>query len=111
MNGHDAGLKGTLTDNATTATFKVAAGALDAGKSVTIGGKDYTIGGTEAEAKALITKAAGDGAKADASITIDGTTYTYKTNKINGLIRTIKRLLILRIRLRKVVLLNMAVIL
>ena len=81
MNGHDAGLKGTLTDNATTATFKVAAGALDAGKSVTIGGKDYTIGGTEAEAKALITKAAGDGAKADASITIDGTTYTYKTNK------------------------------
>ena len=79
MNGHDAGLKGTLTDNATTATFKVAAGALDAGKSVTIGGKDYTIGGTEAEAKALITKAEGDGA--DASITIDGTTYTYKTDK------------------------------
>ena len=81
MNGHDAGLKGTLTDNATTATFKVAAGALDAGKSVTIGGKDYTIGGTVAEAKALITKAEGDGAKAEASITIDGTTYTYKTNK------------------------------
>ena len=81
MNGHDAGLKGTLTDNATTATFKVAAGALDAGKSVTIGGKDYTIGGSEAEAKALITKAAADGAKADASITIDGTTYTYKTDK------------------------------
>ena len=81
MNGHDAGLKGTLTDNATTATFKVAAGALDAGKSVTIGGKDYTIGGSEAEAKALITKAAADGAKAGASITIDGTTYTYKTDK------------------------------
>ena len=81
MNGHDAGLKGTLTDNATTATFKVAAGALDAGKSVTIGGKDYTIGGSDAEAKALITKAAADGAKADASITIDGTTYTYKTDK------------------------------
>ena len=81
MNGHDAGLKGTLTDNATTATFKLAAGALDAGKSVTIGGKDYTIGGSEAEAKALITKAAADGAKADASITIDGTTYTYKTDK------------------------------
>ena len=81
MNGHDAGLKGTLTDNATTATFKVAAGALDAGKSVTIGGKDYTIGGSEAEAKALIKKAADDGVKADASITIDGTTYTYKTDK------------------------------
>ena len=81
MNGHDAGLKGTLTDNATTASFKVAAGALDAGKSVTIGGKDYTIGGSDTEAKALITKAAADGAKADASITIDGTTYTFKTNK------------------------------
>ena len=81
MNGHDAGLKGTLTDNATTATFKVAAGALDAGKSVTIGGKDYTIGGSDTEAKELITKAAADGAKADASITIDGTTYTYKTDK------------------------------
>ena len=81
MNGHDAGLKGTLTDNATTATFKVAAGALDAGKSVTIGGKDYTIGGSDTEAKALIKKAAADGAKADASITIDGTTYTYKTDK------------------------------
>ena len=81
MNGHDAGLKGTLTDNATTATFKVAAGALDAGKSVTIGGKDYTIGGSDTEAKALITKAAADGAKADASITIDGTTYTFKTDK------------------------------
>ena len=81
MNGHDAGLKGTLTDNATTATFKVAAGALDAGKSVTIGGKDYTIGGSDTEAKALITKAAADGVKADASITIDGTTYTYKTDK------------------------------
>ena len=81
MNGHDAGLKGTLTDNATTASFKVAAGALDAGKSVTIGGKDYTIGGSDTEAKALITKAAADGAKADASITIDGTTYTFKTDK------------------------------
>ncbi len=79
MNGHDAGLKGTLTDGATSATFKVAAGALDAGKSVTIGGKDYTIGGSADEAKALITQAATDGAKADTSITIDGATYTYKT--------------------------------
>ena len=49
MKGHDAGLKGTLTDGATTATFKVAAGALDAGKSVTIGGKDYTIGTDKTE--------------------------------------------------------------
>ena len=71
MKGHDAGLKGTLTDGATTATFKVAAGALDAGKSVTIGGKEYTIGATVAEAKKIA-----DGAQKDAKITIDGTTYT-----------------------------------
>ena len=71
MKGHDAGLKGELTDGATTATFKVAAGALDAGKSVTIGGKEYTIGATVAEAKKIA-----DGAQKDAKITIDGTTYT-----------------------------------
>ena len=71
MNGHDAGLKGTLTDSATTATFKVAAGALDAGKSVTIGGKDYTIGSTKDEAKNFIGKVA-----TGKTVTIDGTTYT-----------------------------------
>ena len=71
MNGHDAGLKGTLTDSATTATFKVAAGALDAGKSVTIGGKDYTIGSTKTEAENSI-----GNAKKDDTVTIDGTAYT-----------------------------------
>ncbi len=54
MKAHDAGLKGTLTDGETTGTFKVAAGALDPGKAVTIGGKNYTIGATEADAKALL---------------------------------------------------------
>ena len=72
MNGHDAGLKGTLTDSATTATFKVAAGALDAGKSVTIGGKDYTIGSTLAETKALATAAK---AATNTSFTVDDTKY------------------------------------
>ena len=71
MNGHDAGLKGTLTDSATTATFKVAAGALDAGKSVTIGGKDYTIGSTLAETKALANAAVTD----KKSFTVDDTKY------------------------------------
>lgn len=71
MNGHDAGLKGTLTDSATTATFKVAAGALDAGKSVTIGGKDYTIGSTKTEVENSI-----GNAKKDDTVTIDGTAYT-----------------------------------
>ncbi len=79
MNGHDAGLKGTLTDGATTATFKVAAGALDAGKKVTIGGKEYTIGSTKAEAEKLADAAKTDAATADKTITIDGETYTCKT--------------------------------
>ena len=79
MKGHDAGLKGTLTDGATTATFKVAAGALDAGKKVTIGGKEYTIGSTKAEAEALADKAKTDAATADKEIKIDGETYKCKT--------------------------------
>ena len=79
MKGHDAGLKGTLTDGATTATFKVAAGALDAGKKVTIGGKEYTIGSTKTEAEALTTKAETDAgaATANKTIKIDGDEYTY----------------------------------
>ena len=79
MKGHDAGLKGTLTDGATTATFKVAAGALDAGKKVTIGGKEYTIGSTKTEAEALATKAEKDAgaATANKTIKIDGDEYTY----------------------------------
>ena len=79
MKGHDAGLKGSLTDGATTATFKVAAGALDAGKKVTIGGKEYTIGSTKTEAEALTTKAETDAgaATANKTIKIDGDEYTY----------------------------------
>ena len=71
MNGHDAGLKGTLTDGATTATFKVAAGALDAGKKVTIGGKEYTIGSSAADAKAIYANAS-----AGETVTVDGVDYT-----------------------------------
>ena len=75
MNGHDAGLKGTLTDGATTATFKVAAGALDAGKKVTIGGKEYSIGSTAAEAQKLY---AADAANGTGKVKIDGKEYTLK---------------------------------
>ena len=75
MKGHDAGLKGTLTDGATTATFKVAAGALDAGKKVTIGGKEYSIGSTAAEAKKLYAADAADGT---GKVKIDGKEYTLK---------------------------------
>ena len=52
MKGHDAGLKGTLTDSAKSATFVM--DELKAGDKVTIAGKEYSIGSTAAEAKALI---------------------------------------------------------
>ena len=54
MEGHDAGLKGALTDEATSATFTVKGGDLDAGKSVTIGGKEYTIGASVDEGKKML---------------------------------------------------------
>ena len=75
MKGHDAGLKGTLTDGATTATFKVAAGALDDGKKVTIGGKEYTIG----TAKDTVTTEVKKAATAGEQVTVNGKTYTYTT--------------------------------
>ena len=69
MNGHDAGLKGTLTDSAKSATFVM--DELKAGNKVTIAGKEYSIGSTVADAKASYAKAAdGD------NVTIDGTEYT-----------------------------------
>ena len=74
MKGHDAGLKGTLTDGADSATFKIAAGALDVGKKVTIGGKEYTIAATKTEAEDLFKTA-----QTDETVTIDGTSYTIKT--------------------------------
>ena len=74
MKGHDAGLKGSLTDGATTATFKVAAGALDSGKKVTIGGKEYTIGSKDAAVKDLI-KAPANAGDPKNKVTIDGTDY------------------------------------
>ena len=50
MKAHDAGLKGTLTDNGDgTATFVM--DELKVGDSVSIGGKNYTIGATANEAK------------------------------------------------------------
>ena len=72
MKGHDAGLKGELIDGATTATFKVAAGALDDGKKVTIGGKEYTIGSKDDTVKALIIAPTGTTKN---KVTIDGVDY------------------------------------
>lgn len=70
MNGHDAGLKGTLTDSAKSATFVM--DDLKAGDKVTIGGKEYSIGSTTDEVKAEIKEPAVDG---KTSVTIDGNTY------------------------------------
>ena len=69
MKGHDAGLKGTLTDSAKSATFVM--DDLKAGDKVTIAGKEYSIGSTKNDAKASYAAAA-DGEK----VTIDGTEYT-----------------------------------
>ena len=69
MKGHDAGLKGTLTDSAKSATFVM--DDLKAGDKVTIAGKEYSIGSTKGDAKASYAAAA-DGEK----VTIDGTEYT-----------------------------------
>ena len=56
MKAHDAGLKGTLTDNGDgTATFVM--DSLKDGDSVSIGGKTYTIGSKKADVDAKITKA------------------------------------------------------
>ena len=53
MKAHDAGLKGTLTDNGDgTATFKMA--DLNTGDKVSIGGKTYTIGGEAADTAKMI---------------------------------------------------------
>ena len=73
MNGHDAGLKGTLTDGAQKVTFKVAAGALDDGKNVTIGGKEYTIGSKLADVQGKVDAKNNEGD----TISYNGKTYTY----------------------------------
>ena len=74
MNAHDAGLKGDLVSSGNSATFTMK--ALSAGDSVSIGGKNYTIGSTADEAKALIV-AGTDAAKK--SYTING-----KENKVGA---------------------------
>ena len=72
MKGHDAGLKGALTDSAKSATFVM--DTLKAGDKYKIAGKEYTIGLSKTE----ITTAINAFATADNEITIDGISYTYK---------------------------------
>ena len=78
MKAHDAGLKGTLTDNGDgTATFVM--DSLNSGDKVSIGGKNYTIGATVDEAKDAIDTENGKNANPD--ITLNGVTYKYVTSK------------------------------
>ena len=82
MKAHDAGLKGTLTDNGDgTATFVM--DALNAGDKVSIGGKNYTIGGEAADVTSMLTKA-GITDKAGDKVTINGKEYTYCVNASDG---------------------------
>ena len=82
MKAHDAGLKGTLTDNGDgTATFVM--DALNAGDKVSIGGKNYTIGGEDADVTSMLT-AAGITGKAGNKVTINGKEYTFFDKASDG---------------------------
>ena len=76
MNAHDAGLKGTLTDNGDgTATFVM--DELNAGDTVSIGGKNYTIGGTADDVKSAFGTNGLDIDTNHQDIEINGTTYKW----------------------------------
>ena len=78
MNGHDAGLKGTLTDSAKSATFVM--DTLESGDKITIAGKEYTIGSSKTDAEAIADKAVADAANGATSITVDGNKYDIATD-------------------------------
>ena len=76
MKAHDAGLKGTLTDNGDgTATFVM--DTLNAGDKVSIGGKNYTIGGTSDDLDTAFGKNGLDIDTKHQDISVNGTTYKY----------------------------------
>ena len=76
VNAHDAGLDGvTLTDKGD--TVDVTLKTLNAGDKISIAGKNYTIGATTTDAQKIV-----DAQKVDGkTVTVNGTTYTYKTNQ------------------------------
>ena len=71
MKAHDAGLKGTMTEDLDSATFTI--DELKSGQSVTIGGKAYTVGSTKKEMTDKITAAL---KKNGDKVVVDGKTYT-----------------------------------
>ncbi len=80
LGAHDAGLKGKLTDNGDgTATFVM--DEINAGDTVSIGGKNYTIGSTKAEAEAVFTKKI---TTAGNTFTVNGKEITIVDNYDNG---------------------------
>ena len=79
MKGHDAGLKGTLTDGAKSATFTM--DELQAGDKYTIAGKEYTIGSSKAEVADKITAPATQ--NTSTTVEIDGSSYEIKDTNGN----------------------------
>ena len=82
MKGHDAGLKGSLTDGAKSATFTM--DTLKEGDKYTIAGKEYTIGSSKDDLTALIDKADADltaAATGTTDVEVDGKKYTITYNK------------------------------
>jgi len=78
MEAHDAGLKGSMTVNGDgTATFTME--ELNEGDSVSIGGKNYTIGSTVADVKNLVAAPNAGSSK----IKIGDKTYTLKAGDTN----------------------------
>ena len=71
VDAHDAGIEGTLTQNTTTATFKM--NELKLGDTIKIGGTEYTIG---SDVQTVKDDADLNAAKEGELITVDGTQYT-----------------------------------
>ena len=81
MKAHDAGLKGTLTDNGDgTATFVM--DTLNAGDKVSIGGKNYTIGGTSDDLDSAFGTNGLDIDTKHQDISVNGTTYKYYADTV-----------------------------
>ena len=76
VNAHDAGIDGvSLTDKGD--KVEVTLKELKAGDKISIAGKNYTIGAEATDGQALVDGQATDGK----TITVNGTTYTYETDK------------------------------